>query len=198
MSLVYNPEKERRRRQEFIQKKIARHVLLALRITAGVAALVMSPFGLHFLVKGAIRYYFHTEKTQRELWKLKRKGFIAVTKTPDGYLIKLLKKGKQKLRHMQIETLILPTTKKWDGKWRIFIFDIPERAKLARDTLTTKLKELGMFHVQRSVFIYPFDCRKELEFLSDSFGVLKYTSFGEITKIDIESELQKNFAKLLN
>ncbi|MCL4382302.1 hypothetical protein M1545_00725 [Patescibacteria group bacterium] len=51
---------------------------------------------------------------------------------------------------------------KWDGKWRMVIFDIPEISKTKRDGLRRKLKELGFAQWQKSVYITPFDVAVEL------------------------------------
>lgn len=198
MRLSYDPEKIKIQRRKEIRDKFARHILLVLAVTAGVGAFILSPYGLHFLVRGAIRYYFRDRKRfQTELAKLRKKGFIAVAKKNDRYTVKLLKKGLWKIKKLQLEQLQLSKDKHWDGKWRIYIFDIPEDAKLARDALTRKLKELGMLHVQRSVFIYPFDCRNELQFIADCYGVEKYTSFGELIHTDLDVELRRYYREII-
>lgn len=60
-----------------------------------------------------------------------------------------------------------------------------------------KLKDLGMFNMQRSVFVYPYDCRKQLEFIAETFGLDKYTSFIESTYTDIQNDLKKYFKKIM-
>lgn len=55
---------------------------------------------------------------------------------------------------------------KWDGRWRILIFDIPEKTRLKRDYLRQKLYALGFGHLQKSVWVSPFDITREVrEFL---------------------------------
>ncbi len=46
----------------------------------------------------------------------------------------------------------------WDGKWRIVIFDIPERRRAARDLLRLKLKQLQFIKWQKSVWATRVDC----------------------------------------
>lgn len=176
-----------------IQNKIAKNILLTLGITAGVAIFLLSPYGLHFLVKGAIQTAFRKQDFNREIKRLKKRGYVALTKTPDGWMLKLLKKGKRKLRNAQLENIKLPRALKWDRKWRLLIFDIPEKSRIARDLLRMKLKELGMYNIQRSVFVYPYDCRGELAFISQHFGVDKYTTYAEVGYSDIDRELRRYF-----
>ena len=56
-----------------------------------------------------------------------------------------------------------------DGEWRIVIFDIPEKFKKAREALRMKLKELGFLELQKSVFIFPYECEDEINFIVEVF-----------------------------
>lgn len=197
MRLNYNPGREKAKQRKIIREKVANQIFLVLGITAGIGAFMFSPYGLHFLAKGAIHYYFHKRKFQTVIAQLRRKGYVSVIKKPDGYIVRLLKSGHRKLAKLQIENLTLPITKNWDGKWRIFIFDIPEKYKILRDNLTRKLKKLGMFHIQRSVFVFPYDCRQELKFICTHYGVARYTSYGELVNTDLKSEFRSFFQRIL-
>jgi len=47
--------------------------------------------------------------------------------------------------------------RKWDGKWRMVVFDIAEVSRQTRDLLRLKLKELGLGMLQKSVWVTPYD-----------------------------------------
>ena len=51
------------------------------------------------------------------------------------------------------------------------IFDIPQITRLTRDALRGKLKELGFYRLQQSVWICPFPCQKEVDLLRQFFGL---------------------------
>ncbi|MCH7763134.1 MAG: hypothetical protein IIB95_05255, partial [Candidatus Marinimicrobia bacterium] len=61
--------------------------------------------------------------------------------------------------------------------WRIVIFDIPEKRKKARDAINLKLKELGFHPIQKSTFIFPYECRNEIDFVAEHFFVRKYINY---------------------
>ena len=82
--------------------------------------------------------------------------------------IRLSRAGKELL---EFDSLSLKNLKKWDGKWRVILFDIPEEYSKARRALSLKLRELGCYHYQNSVFIYPHDCSEEIRFIKEFFGV---------------------------
>ena len=82
---------------------------------------------------------------------------------------------------------------KWDGYWRIVIFDIPEKFKKARNALGKKIKDLGLFPLQKSVFVYPFDCKDEINFVSEFFRVGKFTQYIVAKELDGEKFLKQHF-----
>lgn len=50
---------------------------------------------------------------------------------------------------------------KWDGKWLMVVFDIPEEGKTERDWLRRKMKDLGFARLQKSIYISPFKLGEE-------------------------------------
>src|SRR3990167_1742090 len=100
------------------------------------------------------------------LKRLKLGHHIEFLKTRNGIeFARLTAKGKERFLQHQFNILALPRAKRWDGKWRIVLFDIPEPKKKIRDSLRRKLKALGFLEFQKSVFIYPFPCRDEINFV---------------------------------
>ncbi|MBU1032186.1 hypothetical protein KKE03_04695 [Patescibacteria group bacterium] len=60
---------------------------------------------------------------------------------------------------------------KWDGKWRLVIWDIPEKRRLARDLLRFKLKQLGFVQWQKSVWATKKNCIKILRDFIKRVGI---------------------------
>lgn len=52
---------------------------------------------------------------------------------------------------------------KWDGYWRVVIYDIPEKQSAVRDHLRAELKRLGFKFMQKSVWLTPLPVETELE-----------------------------------
>jgi DNA-binding transcriptional regulator PaaX len=85
---------------------------------------------------------------------------------------------------------------KWDGKWRMVMFDLPVRFSKARNALRFKLKQLGFIQFQKSVWIYPYSCKEEIAFVSDYYRVGRYVELLEISSINNDLKFKKHF-KLL-
>lgn len=64
--------------------------------------------------------------------------------------------------------------KKWDKKWRLVIFDIPREFNIKRDSLRRRLKYMGFFMLQRSVFIFPYPCEEELSDICEKLSIGEY------------------------
>ena len=121
---------------------------------------------------------------------LMRKGLITIVEEGDQKLLQLTKQG-------AMETLLLkskiPTKGPWDGKWRLFMFDIPEDAKLERDRLRWLLKRNHFIKFQSSVYISPYPLNKEaIKYLKDT-GLNQYIRVLRVDEMDDDRELRKKF-----
>jgi len=110
---------------------------------------------------------------RRTLYYLKQKEFIAYPARAKAGRVTLTTLGIRWLNQISFERLRIKQTP-WDGKWRLVMFDVPEQWLKVRHTLRRKLKQLGFYHFQRSVFILPYDCRKEIDLITE---YLKITPF---------------------
>jgi len=60
---------------------------------------------------------------------------------------------------------------KWDGRWRLVFWDIPEKRKMVRDLLRYKLKHLGFIRWQKSVWASKKNCTKQLREFIKNVGI---------------------------
>jgi hypothetical protein len=152
------------------------------------------------------RHFWILDSIPKELKKVKKKylnrairrlydsKLVEIKEDKNGNTILVLsEEGKKKILIYNIENLKLKRQSKWDGHWRLFIFDIPEKFKRERYILSKKLKEIGMYQLQKSVYVYPFECKDELEFIIEYFGLRPYVRFGLLKEIDNELHLRKIF-----
>ena len=107
--------------------------------------------------------------------------------------LELTDNGKKKAVTYNIENIKLPRTEKWDQKWRIIIFDVPEKFKNVRDALAKSLIKVGFLRLQKSVFVYPFDCQNEIDFIIEFWNSRPFTRFILADSIDNELHIMKHF-----
>ncbi|NWF92074.1 MAG: CRISPR-associated endonuclease Cas2 [Syntrophaceae bacterium] len=129
----------------------------------------------------------------RSIGYLKRNDFVSVAERGGQQILTLTKKGEKRVLSFYADKMAIRKPRKWDRKWRIVIFDIPETRKQGREALRNKLKELGFLRLQKSCFIHPFDCRSEIEFLCGLFEVYPYVNFIVAREIEGEESFRKLF-----
>jgi DNA-binding transcriptional regulator PaaX len=106
------------------------------------------------------------EQVRQSIHNLKKKKYIKKVHLRDGGVrIEFTNKGKEYLRKHELEDLSIQNPKHWDGQWHFVIFDVPEKYRYARGVLRDTLKRLGFFRMQQSVWVYPYACEEEVDFL---------------------------------
>ena len=93
---------------------------------------------------------------------LKMQGLVDIIEKNDKRTVRITDRGKIRADAGLIFGLEVRLPKKWDGKWRIVIFDIPEEQSFKRNLLRQKLKEFNFRLLQKSVFVSPYVCEKEI------------------------------------
>lgn len=89
--------------------------------------------------------------------RLKSRGFLA---EKDGFLC-LTPAGERELARLTMwDSHTVSRPKRWDEKWRVLIFDIPERRRRVRDTVRDRLLAAGFIRAQDSVWIFPYPCEE--------------------------------------
>lgn len=135
---------------------------------------------------------------RQALWRairaLYRSQLVATKKNHDGSLTLVLSAaGKRRVLTFTIDEMRIPKPEAWDRKWRVIIFDIPERQKKIRDAFRQHLKRLEFYELQKSVFVHPYPCSDEVEFLIELHQVRPYVRQLEVGRIDNELHLMQKF-----
>lgn len=174
-------------------------LLLGLAISGAVILAGTSPYFLINLIKGVSPKDLKKIRLQiaKAFYYLKKKKLIILKEEADGkIMVQLSEKGRKKILKYQLEDLRIETPIKWNKKWYVVIFDIPHKlrwARIAREAFRQKLKDLGFYQLQKSVWVHPYDCEKEILFLKEIFRLGPFVKYLEVTKIDDELKLREHF-----
>jgi len=177
------------------KSEIAKDILGSLIIGGMIAVAATSPFFIVNLIKGlkGLKKY-PNKKVYDNFYKLRKQGLVDFYKKNNQIYISLTEKGKKKAGWMQIDALKIEKPKKWDGKWRILLFDIMETKKFHREALRGKLIELGFRLLQKSAWIIPYECKDEIGLLKSFFGLSdKEVKLAVVSNIEGEKELKEKF-----
>lgn len=186
-------------------------IILAVGAVAGIASIaVVAPNALQLI--GKARWAHKTyknilskdreqkQKITRSFYYLKRLGLIEIVPKGDSFIMKITEKGQQKVNEISLRTLKIAAEKNWDGAWWMAIADIPTELRSQANLFRTKLKELNIYTLQRSVWVYPFNMRKEVSFIAGLYGLNRYLTIFKATELELEDEanLKAYYFKLLN
>lgn len=126
--------------------------------------------------------------------RLNQKKLLELIEKGGELYIKITDNGKQLIRNFDYDNLELPKSKKWDKKWRLVIFDIFKKQNKERRAFSQKLKDIGFYPLQESVFIYPYDCRDEIDFICEFLSINRYVNYCLVESLDKrEGDLRKIF-----
>jgi DNA-binding transcriptional regulator PaaX len=129
----------------------------------------------------------------RSVTYLKGRRLVSITEKDGQQILTLSEDGRKRLLQFDLEKIVIKKPRKWDAYWRLVLFDIPEKRKVGREALRSKLKQLGFYQLQKSCFIHPFDCKAEIDFISEMFEVSPYVNFVLAKEIEGASQLMKYF-----
>ena len=183
------------------KNNITKDILSFLLLTGGISLILTNPAFLAPAILLA-RYSgknFNNKKGSYSISYLKRNGLISISKKGKKTYVSLSKKGKRRAQTHQMEIDLLARKeslkkKNWSGKWYIVAFDITGGRRIKRDALRNILRRSGFILLQKSVWISPIDCRKEIEFVKDFLNI-KDEGCRVITSCDIgdDKKLKKYF-----
>ncbi|MDO8517750.1 MAG: hypothetical protein Q7S26_00455 [bacterium] len=111
----------------------------------------------------------------------------------EGKLLRLTQKGEAVLRSLEFRDFVSKKPKRWDGKWRVLIFDIPERQRALRDKIRITLFKIGFVRLQNSVWLYPYDCEDLITFLKADFKVGKNLLYLVVDALEYDLPFKKKF-----
>lgn len=166
-------------------------VLGAALLLGGSIAFPNLPIALGVIVK-AVRAFkskpFDDRKVMRSLKLMKKNNVIDIITKEDNVYVVIESKGKEKILKYSIKALLDFKRKShmWTGRWYMVFFDVPEIERIKRDRLRQLLKEVGFYPYQKSVYTFPFECKKEVELIKqivDGTDYLKY-----LVAVEIEDE----------
>jgi len=159
--------------------------------------------GLVFVFPGAVmglapfvigKRSYSSWKTKAVFHRLKKQRWVTIKEQADGATtVTITQRGMRHALTYQLDRMEIKKPKQWDKKWRLVIFDIPERFRKLRDLFRMRLKQLGLFPLQESVYISPYRCFEEVEFLRELYGVTFSVQYLLVEKVEDDSFLRGHF-----
>ncbi len=107
--------------------------------------------------------------------------------------VHLAVEGKRRVLRYNLDSMKIKKPAQWDQMWRVVVFDIPEEKLQGRKAFAGMLKRLGFHPLQKSVFIHPYECKNEVDFVVEVFELRPYVRFLLVKSTDIDIDLKNRF-----
>jgi len=132
------------------------------------------------------------EKIKTTLEKLEKRQIINLTERNDNIFVEIKGGDKSMILKYSIKSILDLKKKdeKWSGKWYLVFFDVPEIQRNKRDYLRYFLKKIGFFQYQKSVYVFPFNCKKEIDLIRQIVEGGKYMKYIIADKIEDEERIK--------
>ncbi|MDP1689741.1 MAG: CRISPR-associated endonuclease Cas2 [bacterium] len=127
------------------------------------------------------------------LGRLAAKGCVVFVKENGKRFARITKKGE---RMLQLETAKGANAKKrkWDRRWRVVIFDIPEHRRSVRVNLRRFMEEYGFVRLQDSVWIYPYDCEDLIALAKTNLRIGADALYMIVERLERDKHLREHFS----
>lgn len=132
-------------------------------------------------------------KTKSALGRLSEKGCVVFVEEGGKRYARITEKG-ERILQMEAEKATMAKKRRWDSRWRVVIFDIPERRKSVRVRLRRFMQEYGFLRLQDSVWIYPYDCEDLIALAKANFRVGYDVLYMIVERLEGDVYLRKHFA----
>ena len=188
---ILEKESARRTRKSKIQKAI-----LGVVAAAGILAVAaVAPNALQALsIFGFGRSNKYPKNTvNRSFNRLIEGGLLKIERTENGNFVGLTVKGEKLMRLWGANNYQIKKPKRWDGKFRVIIFDIKEYRKGIRNKLRKTLQSIGFIKLQNSVWVYPYDCEDYIKLIKADFHIGKDALYMIVDNIENDKPIKKVF-----
>ena len=185
---------EKEARNEWRLKSFQQAMLMAVVLGGVVVVAATIPNAAQLLrffpgYKKGARFNYQAKSA---LGRLAAKGLVTFVEEDGKRFARITEKGELILQ-MESEKTAIMKKRKWDRRWRVVIFDIPERRKNIRDRLRLFMNEYGFVRIQDSVWIYPYDCEDLIALAKANFRVGADVLYMIVEKLEHDKYLREHF-----
>lgn len=113
---------------------------------------------------------FNLHRLRQVIKRMQQVKYIEISEVADLPAISITEKGKKKLLQFKVEDMKLDE-KTWDGKWRLIIYDVVVAKRTQAEQFRRALLRLRILKLQKSVYLTPFKCEEEIEYLRQFYGI---------------------------
>lgn len=137
---------------------------------------------------------FERHDVDRALKRLIRNGCVEEIVRGRTVRYQITDRGREYLMRCELACAEFAPPRKWDGKWRLVVFDITENRRYLRDNLRGHLLRLGLYPIQKSVWLFPYPCDDLVRLIKVDLGLGRNVQYFTVGKFEDRKE-EKNWRR---
>jgi len=188
---VVEKDAHSKRRRRYIQQALLATVALSgvVLVAAVTPNLPIALDKLPSVKRAKLRYQYRTA-----LGRLAAQGYIKFEKRDGKSYARITKAGRNVLT-LEKEKAKLKIIKKrhWNKRWRVIIFDIPERRRKTRNHLRKVMQDVGFVRLQDSVWVFPYDCEDFVALLKSELKIGSAVLYMVVEQVENDKYLRAHF-----
>ena len=189
MVTVERKAKELRRRAH-----IQRAILGTLAVSGALAAVALAPaiVAAAGLIARQSGYKFGY-RARTAAGRLAQKGLVRFVERDGKKWIEITEKGRRAVELDTMKVAALLGKRRWDKRYRVVIFDVPEVRKSTRRRLRQLMKECGLLRIQDSVWLFPHDCEELITLIKTDLNIGREVLYLVVESIENDKWIQNHF-----
>lgn len=189
MGKLEEASRKRKRRRD-----IQHAVLATIAVTGFVAFAAVAGNAIQLLDHLPNEKYNLRYRAKTAAGRLVAKGYAEWVERENGKkYLRLTPAGRKAFAFEQAKVTLKNQKKKWDGRWRMVVFDVPERQSRIRARLRAVMREIGFVRLQDSVWVYPYDCEDFIALLKAELKMGKSVLYAIADTIEQDKNLRQQF-----
>ena len=182
---------EQQAREQRIRGRVQYALLSAVAVSGTLLVVAMAPNVLQVLDSFTGNKRKLSYRLKSVAARLAEKGYVRFTEHEGKTYLVITEKGKRALE----QKLDTPKRRRrWDKRWRMVLFDVPEKRRAVRDSLRYTMQQYGFVRLQDSAWIYPYDCEDIVMLLKARLRVGNAVRYLIVEKIENDLKLKKHFS----
>jgi len=138
--------------------------------------------------------YRFKHQVNEALKRLMYKGLVTFELQGGRKVARITPAGERYLAYEQERVALkLKKGKRWDKRWRVIVFDIPEYRRGTRDKLRLTMQNTGFYRLQDSVWLYPYDCEDFIALLKADLKIGNAILYMVVEKIENDGKIKEFF-----
>ena len=184
-------EAKRVRRKNYVQQAI----LASLAVSGAIALTALAPavvVALGIIARrGGYKFGY---RARTAAGRLAARGDVRFIVRNGMKLVEITNQGRKSLEfEMRKAEAKATKRRRWDGRYRLVAFDIPERRRATRRQLSSLMGECSFLRIQDSLWIFPYDCEELIALIKAELRIGKDVLYVVVESIENDKWIRDHF-----